>query len=229
MERQIIFGRYVDREKTGAKCKTTLASTPIAKSCKSVMRFCRHGKRAKALWQQPHRQMQLLPAVRSCCLLLQSQFVSFSSSLSSQSSTTETDNREKSNRVSLSFINDGIAKVELSRPSKLNSLDMPMFEAIADTAAKLREDRSVRAVILCGAGRAFSTGLDVVRFMKNTNGDCAYGIQIAHIDLSCSTHYFCVPLEEINAYRRLAQQNHITSSRSAFRIREDHHVGIGIN
>jgi hypothetical protein len=70
-----------------------------------------------------------------------------------------------SDRVRLSFV-DGdrqIVKVELSRPSKLNSLDMAMFEAIAAAASKLQNDRSIRAVILSGEGRAFCTGLDVVR------------------------------------------------------------------
>jgi len=70
-----------------------------------------------------------------------------------------------SDRVRLSFVDEDrqIVKVELSRPSKLNSLDMAMFEAIAATASKLQNDRSIRAVILCGEGRAFCTGLDVVR------------------------------------------------------------------
>jgi len=68
-----------------------------------------------------------------------------------------------SDRVRLSFVDEDrqIVKVELSRPSKLNSLDMAMFEAIAATASKLQNDRSIRAVILCGEGRAFCTGLDV--------------------------------------------------------------------
>jgi hypothetical protein len=59
---------------------------------------------------------------------------------------------------------DGLIKIELFRPDKLNSLDIPMFEAIAETASRIRDDRSIRAVILCGAGRAFCSGLDVVRF-----------------------------------------------------------------
>ena len=53
---------------------------------------------------------------------------------------------------------NGIAHVCLSRPEKLNALDLPMFEAIASEADKLRSDRSVRAVILSGKGRAFCTG-----------------------------------------------------------------------
>jgi enoyl-CoA hydratase/carnithine racemase len=45
----------------------------------------------------------------------------------------------------------------------LNAVDLAMFEAIAETASNLRNDRSIRAVIIRGKGRAFCTGLDVVR------------------------------------------------------------------
>ena len=64
-------------------------------------------------------------------------------------------------RVRVEDLGDGIKHVVLSRPSKLNSLDMNMFEAIAAAAANLHDDASVRAVILSGEGRAFCTGLDV--------------------------------------------------------------------
>ena len=38
---------------------------------------------------------------------------------------------------------------------------MKMFHAIADAAQQIRNDTSIRAVILSGRGRAFCTGLDV--------------------------------------------------------------------
>mmetsp|Transcript_4308 Transcript_4308/g.9287 ORF Transcript_4308/g.9287 Transcript_4308/m.9287 type:complete len:361 (-) Transcript_4308:67-1149(-) len=63
-------------------------------------------------------------------------------------------------RVKIIRLERGIAHVQLSRPDKLNSLDIPMFEAIADAAARLREENKLRAVIISGEGRAFCTGLD---------------------------------------------------------------------
>lgn len=67
-------------------------------------------------------------------------------------------------RVRLIPLGDGVIHVLLSRATKLNSLDMPMFEAIADAAHRLRTDKSwsrdLRAVIVSGEGRAFCTGLD---------------------------------------------------------------------
>lgn len=64
-------------------------------------------------------------------------------------------------RVQVSHGSDGVVQVMLSRGSKMNALDMPMFRAIQHTARSLIEDKSVRAVVLHGEGRAFCAGLDV--------------------------------------------------------------------
>ena len=64
-----------------------------------------------------------------------------------------------SDRVLLE-ITDGIAYATLNRPDKLNSLDLPMLEALASTPDTIADNRTVRAVILQGAGDAFCSGLD---------------------------------------------------------------------
>lgn len=58
-----------------------------------------------------------------------------------------------------------VADVRLARPDKLNALDLKMFEALVDAGRSLGADRSVRAVVLSGEGRAFSAGLDFASFM----------------------------------------------------------------
>lgn len=67
-------------------------------------------------------------------------------------------------RVRILQLKGGIAHVVLSRSSKLNSLDIQMFEAVAEAASRLGSDpdlaRNLRAVVISGEGRAFSTGLD---------------------------------------------------------------------
>ena len=63
-------------------------------------------------------------------------------------------------RVKISHLSSGITHVLLARPSKLNSLDLPMFESIAEAASTIRNDKDCRVVILSGDGRAFCTGLD---------------------------------------------------------------------
>src|SRR5882757_4833142 len=58
-------------------------------------------------------------------------------------------------------IADGIADVRLNRADKMNALDPAMFRAIAEAGARLKDDRSLRAVVLSGEGFAFCAGLDV--------------------------------------------------------------------
>ena len=78
-------------------------------------------------------------------------------------------NYSTNSRVTVAIDCTGICRVELNRPNKLNSLDMKMFDDIAETVSSLKSDRSIRAVILSGQGRAFCTGLDVKAVMKDGN------------------------------------------------------------
>lgn len=57
-------------------------------------------------------------------------------------------------------IADGIADVRLHRPDKRNGLDVAMIEALVAAGEQVMADRSVRAVVLSGAGKAFCAGLD---------------------------------------------------------------------
>ena len=75
-----------------------------------------------------------------------------------------------SNRVVVSMQN-GIADVRLNRPEKLNALDSAMFEGLVETGSALAADRSLRAVVLSGEGRAFCAGLDFASFMAMTDSD----------------------------------------------------------
>lgn len=59
------------------------------------------------------------------------------------------------------------AYVRLSRPDKLNGLDLPMLDQLIATAQRLHGDRSRRAVILLGDGPAFSAGLDFASVSKH--------------------------------------------------------------
>ncbi|MGD9762300.1 MAG: crotonase/enoyl-CoA hydratase family protein [Candidatus Binatia bacterium] len=65
---------------------------------------------------------------------------------------------------------NGIADVRLNRPEKLNALDPAMFEALGAAGAKLMGDRTVRAVVLSGEGRAFCAGLDLSSFAAQVGG-----------------------------------------------------------
>ena len=55
----------------------------------------------------------------------------------------------------------GVAEVRLNRPDKANAIDGGMFEAIIDAGERLRIEPGLRAVVISGEGRVFSSGLDV--------------------------------------------------------------------
>lgn len=61
-------------------------------------------------------------------------------------------------------VENHIAHVRLSRPEKHNALDREMFRAIVDAGNALMNDKSVRAVVMSGAGPSFCAGLDFQSF-----------------------------------------------------------------
>jgi len=64
-------------------------------------------------------------------------------------------------------VDEGVARVWLDRPDKLNGLTLDMLSELAATARRLRKDRSLRAVIITGAGESFSAGLDFASALRN--------------------------------------------------------------
>ncbi|HLG73709.1 MAG TPA: enoyl-CoA hydratase/isomerase family protein [Chloroflexota bacterium] len=56
---------------------------------------------------------------------------------------------------------DLIAKITLNRPEKLNALSRELIAELLEAFESLREDDEVRAVVLTGSGRAFSSGADL--------------------------------------------------------------------
>lgn len=67
-------------------------------------------------------------------------------------------------------VSGGVADVRLNRPDKLNALDVATFHALVDAGEALKADRSVRAVVLSGEGRAFCAGLDFAAFQSMAGG-----------------------------------------------------------
>jgi enoyl-CoA hydratase/carnithine racemase len=61
-------------------------------------------------------------------------------------------------------VEDRVATVTMSRPEKLNAMDRRAFEELRRAADRAAEDPEVGAVVVTGAGRAFSSGLDLAEF-----------------------------------------------------------------
>ncbi|MBY5592476.1 enoyl-CoA hydratase/isomerase family protein [Rhizobium leguminosarum] len=54
-----------------------------------------------------------------------------------------------------------VATLTISRPEKLNALDLDMLKALADAADEVEANANVRAAILTGEGKGFSAGGDI--------------------------------------------------------------------
>jgi methylglutaconyl-CoA hydratase len=55
----------------------------------------------------------------------------------------------------------GVVTLTLDRPEVLNAFDAGLMQAITDAVTALADDETVRALVLTGAGKAFSAGADL--------------------------------------------------------------------
>jgi enoyl-CoA hydratase/carnithine racemase len=83
---------------------------------------------------------------------------------------------------------DGVADVRLVRSDKMNALDDAMFNALVETGERLKTDKSVRAVVISGEGRAFCAGLDMGNFGRMASGERAAEKKSVTDGLSKRTH-----------------------------------------
>ena len=75
---------------------------------------------------------------------------------------------------------DAIAVVTLNRPEALNALSSALRSRLGETFAELSGDRSIEVIILTGAGRAFSVGLD----LKELGGETGTRPRLGSAELS---------------------------------------------
>jgi enoyl-CoA hydratase/carnithine racemase len=69
---------------------------------------------------------------------------------------------------------DGVATLTLARPDRRNAISIEMREEISATLASWRDDPAIGAVILTGAGQAFSAGFDLDEFGQPERFDALY-------------------------------------------------------
>ena len=62
-------------------------------------------------------------------------------------------------------VRDGIARVTFNRPQARNALTFAMFDRLAEVCEAANKDRSIKAMLLTGAGeKAFAAGTDISQF-----------------------------------------------------------------
>ncbi len=86
---------------------------------------------------------------------------------------------------------NGVARITLNRPDRLNSFTTEMHEELSAALGEVEQDDTLRAVLLTGAGRGFCAGQDL--------GDRAVAPGAEPVDLGASVERYYAPL-----IRRLA-------------------------
>lgn len=99
----------------------------------------------------------------------------------------------------------GILWAALNRPDRLNAISMPMFAELFDLFQQARRDRSVRCLVITGAGRGFCAGADAsgsaARARPDGNGDVP--APAPPLDLEGDRLFFRNESEAYIALRRL--------------------------
>jgi enoyl-CoA hydratase/carnithine racemase len=72
----------------------------------------------------------------------------------------------------LEFTRDGdVAWLRLNRPEKLNSFTVRMWHEMRALGTEVGDDSTIRALVVIGNGRAFSSGIDTTVFTGGSTGD----------------------------------------------------------
>lgn len=65
-------------------------------------------------------------------------------------------------------VSDGVARITLNRPDAFNALNLGMMKELCDVANRCSSDKTVRVVVITGAGsKAFCAGGDVAEFAQD--------------------------------------------------------------
>jgi enoyl-CoA hydratase/carnithine racemase len=71
---------------------------------------------------------------------------------------------------------DGIARITINRPAKLNAMTGAMWAALPELVAQADSDETVRAIVVTGAGdQAFCAGADILQFGEQRGGEADAG------------------------------------------------------
>ena len=83
-------------------------------------------------------------------------------------------------------VRDGVARLTLNRPDRLNSFTVQMHEEVADALGRAATDEGVRVLVLSGAGRGFCAGQDLSDRAVAPGGEA--------VDLGDSVERYYAPL-----------------------------------
>jgi enoyl-CoA hydratase/carnithine racemase len=100
-------------------------------------------------------------------------------------------------------VTDAVATVTITRPDVLNAMDRDVFFGLREAAERAAADPAVRAVVVTGEGRAFSSGLDTSLFASGVGSGSPLTLDIAALQ-NCFTAFEAIPKPSIAAVGGLA-------------------------
>jgi len=74
----------------------------------------------------------------------------------------------------LTTVENGVGTITLNRPESRNALSLEMRDGLSAAVTQMRDDASVRAVILTGAGGAFCSGGDISLMLESQLDSVGY-------------------------------------------------------
>lgn len=95
--------------------------------------------------------------------------------------------------------NHGVAHVVLNRPQRLNALNALMKSELASVMDQLEADDSIGAIVISGAGRAFSSGMDLKDDAAGSTAGVAEWRQALAADLALIMRFWDCPKPTIAA------------------------------
>ena len=94
---------------------------------------------------------------------------------------------------------DGVAIIELHRPHRKNTIIPPMLDELTTHVTDASADSDVGSVLLCGAGGAFCSGLDLTEYNADPpspwRSTAGHSVRRAHLAIARCPHPVVVALE----------------------------------
>lgn len=96
---------------------------------------------------------------------------------------------------------EGVARITLNRPERTNALNQTMLGEIGEALDGIESDGNIRAVIVRGAGTAFSSGFDLKEQMERRPSGVEQWQPILRKDFDTIMRFWHCPLPTIAAVR----------------------------
>jgi enoyl-CoA hydratase/carnithine racemase len=96
-------------------------------------------------------------------------------------------------------VSDGIGRIELHRPQRLNALSKEMLLEITDAMDSFERDEDVNVIVLSGSGKGFSSGFDLKDQMQRNPKGSEVWKEILDLDFTTTMRFWRSPKPTIAA------------------------------